>query len=240
MNHRTSPLALTDLPPYTSPVPQTYLIGVATMDAEVITILIVDDHPVVRLGLKTMLATEDGLRVVGMAASGKEALAEVRRSRPDVVLMDLRMPEMEGADAITELRRIEPDLRILVLTNYGSDEYIIRALQAGAMGYLLKSTPQDEIVQAVRDVHHNKRCVPDHIAQRLFQAIGRKELSPRELEVLALVAKGYTNKEVAQRLFISDKTARNHVTSFLLKLAANDRTEAVTTAIERGLIRVHE
>jgi two-component system NarL family response regulator len=210
------------------------------MSAEVITILIVDDHPVVRLGLKAMLATEDGLRVVGMAGSGKEAVAEVCRSKPDVVLMDLRMPEMEGVEAIMELRRIEPDLRILVLTNYGSDQYIIRALQAGAMGYLLKSTPQDEIVQAVKDVHHNKRCVPEHIAQRLFQAIGRKELSPRELEVLALVAKGYTNKEVAQRLFISDKTARNHVTSFLLKLGANDRTEAVTTAIERGLIRVQE
>ena|ERR1017187_4634403 len=101
--------------------------GMATMDAEVITILIVDDHPVVRLGLKTMLATEDGLRVVGMAGSGKEALAEVRQSKPDVVLMDLRMPEMEGVDAIMELRRMAPDLRILVLTNYGSDEYIIRA-----------------------------------------------------------------------------------------------------------------
>jgi DNA-binding NarL/FixJ family response regulator len=215
-------------------------LAIANMSAEVITILIVDDHPVVRLGLKTMLATEDGLRVVGMAGSGKEALAEFQRSRPDVVLMDLRMPEMEGTDVITELRRLEPDLRILVLTNYGSDQYIIRALQAGAMGYLLKSTPQDEIVQAVRDVHHNKRCIPEHIAQRLFQAIGRKELSPRELEVLALVAKGNTNKEVAQQLFISELTARNHVTSFLLKLSANDRTEAVTTAIERGLIRVHE
>ena len=210
------------------------------MATEVIKILIVDDHPVVRLGLKTMLATEDGLSVVGMASSGKEALAEVQRSKPDVVLMDLRMPEMEGTEAIVQLRRLQPDLRILVLTNYGSDQYIVRALQAGAMGYLLKSTPQSEIVQAVKNVHHNKRCVPQDIAQRLLEAIGRKELSSRELEVLVLVAKGFTNKEVAQQLFISDKTARNHVTSVLLKLEANDRTEAVTTAIERGLIRIQE
>jgi DNA-binding NarL/FixJ family response regulator len=210
------------------------------MTTEVIKILIVDDHPVVRLGLKTMLSTEDGLCVVGMAASGKEALAEVQRVRPDVVLMDLRMPEMEGTEAIVQLRRLQPDLRILVLTNYGSDQYIMQALQAGAMGYLLKSTPQNEIVQAVKNVHHNKRCVPEGIAQRLLEAIGRKELSSRELEVLILVAKGFTNKEVAQHLFISDKTARNHVTSVLLKLEANDRTEAVTTAIERGFIRVQE
>ena len=210
------------------------------MVTEVIRILIVDDHPVVRLGLKTMLATEDGLSVVGMACSGKEAITEVQRSKPDVVLMDLRMPEMEGTEAIVQLRRLQPDLRILVLTNYGSDQYIVRALQAGAMGYLLKSTPQSEIVQAVKNVHHNKRCVPEDIAQRLFGAIGRKELSARELEVLLLVAKGFTNKEVAGQLFISDKTARNHVASVLLKLEANDRTEAVTTAIERGLIRIQE
>ncbi len=210
------------------------------MPLEEISILIVDDHPVVRLGLKTMLSAEEGLCVVGMATSGKEALAEVKLTQPDVVLMDLRMPEMEGTEAILELRKLQPDLKILVLTNYGSDEYIVRALQAGAMGYLLKSTPQDEIVQAVRNVHHNKRCVPEGIAQRLFEAMGRKELSPRELEVLTLVAKGRTNKEVAQELLISDKTARNHVTSFLLKLHANDRTEAVTTAIERGLIRLQD
>jgi DNA-binding NarL/FixJ family response regulator len=208
------------------------------MDTEVITILIVDDHPVVRVGLKTMLETQEGLRVVGVAGSGKEALAEAQRCKPDVILMDLRMPEMEGTEAIAQLRRLQPDLRILVLTNYGLDQDIVHALQAGAMGYLLKSTPQDEIVQAVKNVHHNKRCVPEGIAQRLYESIGRKELSPRELEVLQLVAKGYTNKEVAQQLFISDKTARNHVTSFLLKLDANDRTQAVTIAIERGLIRI--
>jgi DNA-binding NarL/FixJ family response regulator len=205
-----------------------------------IKVLIVDDHPVVRLGLRTMLESEENIAVTGVTGSAKEALLEVARFQPDVVLMDLRMPGMEGADAIAELRRIHPDIRILVLTNYEEDEYIFRALQAGAMGYLLKSTPQEEIVQAVEMVHQNKRCIPPNIAKRLFETIGREELSQRELEVLKLVASGLTNKEIAQRLFISDKTARNHVASCLIKLNANDRTEAATTAIRRGLIRLSE
>lgn len=205
-----------------------------------ISILIVDDHPVVRQGLRAMLSSEPDISVMGMAASAREAIALVERRQPDVVLMDLRMPEMEGTEAIVELRRKTPGLRILVLTNYGSDDYIVRAIQAGAMGYLLKNTPQEEIVNAVRIVYRNERYVPKDIAQRLFEAMGREDLSPRELEVLSLVAHGCTNKDVAQQLFISDKTVRNHVTSCLLKLKAKDRTEAVTRAIERGLIRVQE
>jgi two-component system NarL family response regulator len=209
-------------------------------EPEQISIVIVDDHPVVRQGLRAMLSSEPGFTVMGMAASAREALELLAHKQPDVVLMDLRMPEMEGIEAIVQLRRIRPDTRILVLTNYGSDEYIVRATQAGAMGYLLKNTPQEEIVKAVRMVHRSERYVPKDIAQRLFEAIGREELSPRELEVLTLVAEGCTNKDVAQRLFISDKTVRNHVTSCLLKLQAKDRTEAVTRAIQRGLIRVQE
>ena len=208
--------------------------------AEIIRVLIVDDHPVVRFGLRTMLESEENISVTGMAGSAKEALLEVQRARPDVVLMDLRMPEMEGTEAISELRRIQPDIRILVLTNYESDEDILRALQAGAMGYLLKNTPQEDIVQAVEMVYENKRCIPPSIAQRLLETVGRKELSQRELEVLTLVAMGLSNKEIAQNLFISDKTARNHVVSCLTKLGANDRTEAATTAIRRGLIRIPE
>lgn len=202
--------------------------------------MIVDDHPVVRQGLRAMLSSEPDFAVMGMAASAREALNLLEQKEPDVVLMDLRMPEMEGTEAIVEFRRIRPNIRILVLTNYGSDEYIVRATQAGAMGYLLKNTPQEEIVKAVRMVYRRERYVPKDIAQRLFEAIGREELSPRELEVLSLVAQGCTNKDVAQRLFISDKTVRNHVTSCLLKLQAKDRTEAVTRAIERGLIRIQE
>jgi DNA-binding NarL/FixJ family response regulator len=206
--------------------------------ANAIKVFIVDDHPVVRIGLRTMLDSVENISVTGMAESAKEALVEVTKAAPDVVLMDLRMPEMEGTKAIVELRRILPDIRILVLTNYESDEYIFRALQAGAMGYLLKSTPQAEIVKAVEMVHDNKRCIPESIKERLTAMIGREELSQRELEVLTLVAMGKSNKEIAQCLFISDKTARNHVTSCLVKLGASDRTEAATTAIKRGLIRL--
>ena len=205
-----------------------------------IRVLIVDDHPVVRFGLRTMLESEENISVVGMAESGRQAITEAERLHPDVVLMDLRMPEMEGTEAISALRRQQPDIRILVLTNYEGDEYILRALQAGAMGYLLKNTPQEEIVRGVELVFENKRCVPHTIAQRLLEMLGREELSPREVEVLTLVAVGFTNKEIAQRLSISDKTARNHVVSCLTKLNANDRTEAATTAIRRGLIRIPE
>lgn len=187
-----------------------------------------------------MLESEVNISVTGMASSAKEALAEVQRLKPDVVLMDLRMPEMEGAEAIAELRRIEPNIRILVLTNYEEDEYIFRALQAGAMGYLLKNTPQEEIVQAVEMVHQNKRCIPPNIAKRLLETIAHEELSKRELEVLKLVACGMTNKEIAQRLFISATTARNHVANCLVKLGVTDRTGAATTAVRRGLIRLSE
>jgi len=193
---------------------------------------------VVRAGLRTMLESEDGISVVGTAGSGREAIAMLAGIKPDVVLMDLRMPEMEGSQAIIEMRRIEPDLRILVLTNYQEDESIAQAFQAGAMGYLLKCTPQEEIVKAVHALHQNRRYIPDEIAQRLAQAMGREKPSERELEVLALVARGLSNKEIAQKLFISDKTARNHVASCLQKLGASDRTEAATIGIRRGLIRI--
>jgi DNA-binding NarL/FixJ family response regulator len=205
-----------------------------------IRVLIVDDHPVVRVGLRTMLESEENISVTGMAESAGEALKEAEKHRPDVVLMDLRMPGTDGIEVITELRRTHPDVRILVLTNYETDNYIFRALQAGAMGYLLKNTPQAEIVKAVEMVHDNKRCIPPNIKDRLAEIIGREELTQRELEILELAATGLTNKEIAQQLFISDKTARNHIASCLVKLGANDRTEAVTTAIKRGLIRVPE
>jgi DNA-binding NarL/FixJ family response regulator len=211
-----------------------------TEPTKAIKVLIVDDHPVVRLGLRTMLESEQNISVTGLAASAKEAMAEVQRLQPDVVLTDLRMPEVEGVEAIVKLRRIHANMRILVLTNHEEDEYIFRAFQAGAMGYLLKSTPQEEIVQAVEMVHQNKRYVPPNIAKRLVETITREELSQRELEVLKLVASGLTNKEIAQRLFISAKTARNHVSSCLVKLGVNDRTDAATTAVRRGLIRLPE
>ncbi len=205
-----------------------------------IKVLIVDDHPVVRFGLCSMLASEARILVTGTVGSAAEALRAVLETPPDVVLMDLRMPEMEGSQAISELKRTRPDVRILVLTNYESEEDILGALRAGATGYLLKNTPQEEIVRGIEMVAENKRFIPPTITNRLLETLGREELTGRELEVLTLVAKGLTNKEIAQALYISDKTARNHVTSCLVKLNASDRTEAVTTAIRRGVIRVSE
>jgi DNA-binding NarL/FixJ family response regulator len=208
--------------------------------AKPIKVLIIDDHPVVRLGLRTMLESEEHIVVTGAAGSAKEGMQEVEKVHPDVVLMDLRMPELEGVEAISELRRVAEDIRILVLTNYDEDDYIFRALKAGAMGYLLKNTPQEEIIHAVEMVHQNQSCIPPNIAKRLTEAFAREELSHRELEVLKLAADGLTNKAIADRLFISAKTARNHVTSCLFKLGARDRTEAVTIAVRRGLIRFSE
>ncbi|MDR3737074.1 MAG: response regulator transcription factor [Acidobacteriaceae bacterium] len=205
-----------------------------------IRIFIVDDHPVVRTGLQTLLESEDDIQVIGTAGSGSEAIAMLASVKPDVVLMDLRMPEMEGPEAIVQMRRVQPNLRVLVLTNYQEDESIAQAFHAGAMGYLLKSSPQEEILKAVRTLNRNQRYVPSWVALRLAQATWREKPSERELEVLALVARGLSNKEIAEKLFISDKTARNHVGSCIEKLCAKDRTEAATIAIRRGLIRMQD
>jgi two-component system NarL family response regulator len=203
-----------------------------------IRVLVVDDHPVVRMGLGSMLGSQKGIKVVGMVASGGEALTSLPKVHPDVVLMDLRMPEMDGVDAIVALRAAEPNVKILVLTNYQMDEDVFNALQAGALGYLVKSAPQEDVISAIRTVNQGKLCIPPVIAAKLAERISHSSLSPREVEVLQFVAKGLTNKEIGSILFISDKTARNHVISLMAKLEAKDRTEAVTIAIRKGLIRV--
>jgi len=203
-----------------------------------IRVLVVDDHPVVRKGLASMLDSQNGITVVGTVASGGEALTCLSNARPDVVLMDLRMPEMDGVDAIIALRAARPSIKILVLTNYQMDEDIFNALQAGALGYLVKSAPQEEIVHAIHTVHQGKRCISPAIASKLAGRLGHSVLSPREVEVLQFLASGLTNKEIGSILRISDKTARNHVISLMAKLEAKGRTEAVTIAIRKGLIRV--
>lgn len=205
---------------------------------EQIRVLVVEDHPVVRLGLRTMLESDPGIAVVGLAASGREALAQIDSCQPHVVLIDLRMPEMDGIQAITELRAVQPDLKIVVLTNYHSDEDIFKAVRAGAMAYLLKSSSLEDVLNAIRAVHSGERRLPPSIANQLANRVARPPISPREQEILNLVAKGLTNKQIGEILFISDKTVRNHVINCLDKLQARDRTEAIAVAIQRGLIRV--
>lgn len=201
-----------------------------------IRILIVDDHPVVRTGLTSMLGTQAGFEVVGAASNGEEALALINRTQPDVLLMDLRMPGMNGIDLLRALQSYSNPPRVIVLTSFETDEDIYRAVQAGAHGYLLKSTLQQEMVAAIRAVHQGKRHIPPRIAARLAQRMSRPELTARELEILEMLAKGLTNKQIGAVFQISGNTARNHVNSILEKLEAADRTEAVSVAVQQGII----
>lgn len=201
-----------------------------------IRIMIVDDHPVVRAGLASMLSTQADLTVVGSASSGAEALALLETITPDVVLMDLRMPGMSGLDSIRAINsRMDPP-RVLVLTSFDTDEDIYQSVGAGAQGYILKDAPQDRLLEAIHLVHAKKRYFPADIAARLAERMARSNLTPREHQVLQLVAKGLTNKEIGRAFGISDNTARNHVNSIMEKLEVSDRTEAATIAMRQGLV----
>jgi len=209
-------------------------------EKESIRVLVVDDHPVVRRGLHSMLDGESGISVVGMASSGKEGMQLAERLNPDVVLLDLRMMDMSGVEVIAALRAVRRETKILILTNYQLDQDIFSAIDAGALGYLLKSASQEEVIEAIKAVSQGRRRIPAALAMRLAEQVGRSVLSGREQEVLELVVDGLTNKEIARALGISDITARNHVISLLSKLNAKDRTEAATIAIRRGLVKLKE
>lgn len=187
-----------------------------------------------------MLDGESGISVVGMASCGKEGLQLAEKLNPDVVLLDLRMSDMGGVEVINALRATRRDNKVLVLTNYQLDEDIFHAIEAGALGYLLKSASQEEVIEAIKAVSQGKRQIPNALAMRLAERMARTALSAREQEVLELVVQGLTNKEIAKALCISDITARNHVISLLAKLDAKDRTEAATIAIRRGLVKLRE
>ncbi len=208
--------------------------------ASTIRILIVDDHPVVRAGLTSMLGTQAGLEVVGSASSGEEALEVLRHSRLDLLMLDLRMPGLNGIDTLHAIKRSGSTVRVIILTSFEMDEDIYRAFQAGAQGYVLKNTSQKEMIEAIRNVHAGGRYIPRHIASRLADRMMRSNLTTRELEILKMLAKGLTNKQIASALNISDNTVRNHVNSVIEKLEVSDRTEAATTAIQRGIIRMGE
>jgi DNA-binding NarL/FixJ family response regulator len=201
-------------------------------------ILTVDDHPLLREGVASMINAEPDMRIVAEADSGAEAIKQFRSCRPDVTLMDLQMPGMNGVDAIKAIRGEFEDARIIVLTTYTGDVQVLQALKAGAAGYLLKSALRTELLNAIRAVHTGERHVSASIASEIAQHIGEVALSERELEVLRKVAAGNSNKQVAAQLGISEDTAKAHMKNILSKLNANDRTHAVTIAVKRGIIDI--
>jgi len=201
-----------------------------------IRIMIIDDHPVVRAGLASMLSTRPDIDVVGSASSGPEAIALLDKVVPDVILMDLRMPGMSGLDVIRTINMRTDPPRIIVLTSFDTDEDIYQSVGAGAQGYVLKDTPQDGLLEAIQVVNAKGRYFPADIETRLTARMARSNLTQREHQVLQLVAKGLTNKDIGRAMGISDKTARNHVNSIIEKLEVSDRTEAATIAMRQGLV----
>jgi DNA-binding NarL/FixJ family response regulator len=206
--------------------------------SEPIRIMVVDDHTVVRQGLVALLNTVPDLNVIAEAADGQEAIEAHRKYRPDVTLMDLRLPKIGGADAIAQIRQEAPAARIIVLTTFDGDEDIYRALQAGAKGYLLKGTDADELTAAIRSVFAGKSKIPAFVAEKLAERMGGPALTTRELEVLKRIVAGRSNKEIASDLHISEATVKTHINSLLSKLGVNDRTQAATTALQRGIVHL--
>jgi DNA-binding NarL/FixJ family response regulator len=207
-------------------------------DGRLIKVMTVDDHPIFRDGLAALLALHDDLTLIAEAGDGMQAVEMYRERRPDVTLMDLSMPVLGGADAIARICGEFPDARIIALTTYDGDADIHRALKAGARGYLLKDALRNEVADAIRSAHGGRRIVPPGVAQRLAEFTPRIELTDRELEVLTLLARGGSNKEIASAIGRTEGTVKVHVQHILMKLAAADRTEAVTVALKRGIIHL--
>ncbi len=201
-----------------------------------IRVLIVEDHNVVRQGLVALLNVVEGIDVVGEAADGQEAIAQIRRHKPDVTLIDLRLPRLSGVDVIERIRMESPQARFVVLTTYDGDEDIYRALKAGARAYLLKGMTSEDLIATMRAVCEGKSYIPPAVAERLAERVGAQELTPREFDVLELIVHGNSNREIAAELDVSEATVKTHVNSLLGKLGVSDRTQAATAAIQRGIV----
>jgi DNA-binding NarL/FixJ family response regulator len=203
-----------------------------------IRILLADDHPILRQGVQALAADEADMEFVAEASSGLEAIEEFRKHRPDVVLIDLQMPDMNGVDAMIAIRNEFPEARFIVLTTYAGDAQIMRALKAGARAYLLKSLLRRELVDTIRAVHAGQKRIPAELAAQLADHVADDFLTSREIDVLKLIAAGNSNKIVADKLSITEETVKGHVKSILSKLGANDRTHAVTIGLKRGIIEL--
>jgi DNA-binding NarL/FixJ family response regulator len=205
----------------------------------VIRVLCVDDHPIVRKGIASLLANETDMRLVAEAATGREAVDVHRAVQPDITLMDLRLPDFDGVTATRMIRGESPQARIIALTSYDGDQQIYRALEAGARGYLLKEMVHSDLLRAIRVVHSGKRLIPPEVAERLTEYFPQIVLTEREVEVLSCVARGMANKDIAHRLGTASGTIKMHVQNILSKLGASDRTHAVTIALERGILHLN-
>ena len=207
-------------------------------DKPKIRVFSVDDHPLLREGIGAIINSQPDMTLVAFATTGRDAIRQYREHRPDVTLMDLRLPDLSGIDAMIAIRNEFPDARILMLTTFEGDVEIQRALAAGARGYILKSMPPQELAEAVRQVHAGRKRIPSQIAAQLAEHLGDELLTDRERDVLQHVAGGNRNREIGERLLISEETVKVHIKHIMEKLGANDRTEAVTIAVRRGIIQL--
>lgn len=207
-------------------------------DSAPIKVLSVEDHPLLREGISAIVSSQPDMTVVAAASSATEGIQKFREHQPDVTLMDLRLPDMSGIDALIAIRSEYPNARVIMLTTFNGDVDIQRSLRAGAYGYILKTMPRKELVEAIRKVHAGKKSVPPEIAAQVAEAMGVEALSDRELDVLRHIVGGNRNKDIAERLFISEETVKVHVKHIKEKLGANDRTQAVAIAARRGIIQI--
>jgi len=207
-------------------------------NADLIRILTVDDHALLREGIAFLVKSQPDMELIAEASDGMEAIEQFRRHRPDITLMDLRMPNLNGTEAISRIRNEFPDAKIVVLTTYAGDVQVLKAIKAGARGYIVKGHVHRELLDAIRSVHAGHKRIPPEIAAELADHAADDQLSAREIDVLRLIGEGNANKQIADKLLIAETTVKNHISSILSKLRANDRAHAVTIALQRGIIEL--